>query len=154
MFKIIFYDFDGVMTDNKVYLDQKGNEMVRLSRADGLGVNKIKSLGVLQIIISSEKNPVVSMRAKKLGLQVFQSVSKKASLLKDICSQNNVPLSDVAFVGNDINDKEAMEISGYKFCPADSHQIIKKLSDHIFLSKGGNGVIRELYDFLKTKKKG
>ena len=65
---LIVYDFDGVMTDNKVFVDQKGREMVQVNRADGLGISEIKKLGIEQIIVSTENNPVVSVRAIKLGI--------------------------------------------------------------------------------------
>ena len=75
--KIICYDFDGVMTNNKVYVDQYGKEMVQVNRADGLGVEEIKKLGIEQIIISTEKNPVVSARASKLGIKCLQAINNK-----------------------------------------------------------------------------
>jgi len=152
MIKIIFYDFDGVMTDNKVYVDQKGNEMVQVNRADGLGVSEINKLGVKQIIISTEKNPVVTTRAKKLGIYCLQGIENKKDVLKNYCQKNDYELEYVAYVGNDINDKEAMEIVGYSFCPSDAHGSIKKISNHILDTKGGNGVIRELLDFINNKK--
>ena len=146
--KLIIYDFDGVMTDNKVYVDQKGNEMVQVSRADGLGVSEIKKLGIEQIIISTEKNPVVASRAKKLNIKCLQNIDNKKKSLQKYCRENNYDLREIAFVGNDINDLEAMKIVGVTFCPSDAHESILNISDHIFNSKGGDGVIRELLDFL------
>jgi len=75
--KLIAYDFDGVMTDNKVYVDQNGKETVQVNRADGMGVSEIKKLGIEQIIISTEKNPVVSARAKKLDIYCLQEIENK-----------------------------------------------------------------------------
>jgi YrbI family 3-deoxy-D-manno-octulosonate 8-phosphate phosphatase len=83
--KIIYYDFDGVMTDNKVYADQNGNEMVQVNRADGLGIAEIKKLGIKQIIISTEKNPVVSARANKLGIPCLQGIENKKDALINYC---------------------------------------------------------------------
>jgi len=151
MIKIIFYDFDGVMTDNKVYVDQKGNEMVQVNRADGLGVSEINKLGVKQIIISTEKNPVVTTRAKKLGIYCLQGIENKKDVLKNYCKKNDINLKNVAFVGNDTNDKEAMEISGYSFCPADAHDSIKAIVNHVFCKNGGHGVVRELLDLIRNK---
>ena len=150
--KLIVYDFDGVMTDNKVYVDQNGREMVQVNRADGLGVSEIKKLGIEQIIISTEKNPVVTTRAKKLGIYCLQGIENKKDVLINFCQKNDYDLEYVAYVGNDINDKEAMEIVGYSFCPDDAHGSIKKISNHILDTKGGNGVIRELLDFINNKK--
>ena len=139
------------MTDNRVYLDQNGNEMVQVNRSDGLGVAEIQKLGIKQIIISTEKNRVVSARAKKLGIPCLQGIKNKKNALKDYCNKRNINLDQVAFVGNDINDKAAMESSGIKFCPSDAHKSIKAISDHTLKSKGGDGVIRELYDLISTR---
>jgi len=149
---LIVYDFDGVMTNNKVYVDQNGKEMVQVSRADGLGVSEIKKLGIEQIIISTEKNPVVVKRAEKLGIGCMQGIENKKAALIDYCQNNDYDLKYVAYVGNDVNDKDAMEIVGYSFCPIDAHGSIKKISNHILDTKGGNGVIRELLDFINNEK--
>jgi 3-deoxy-D-manno-octulosonate 8-phosphate phosphatase (KDO 8-P phosphatase) len=151
--KLIVYDFDGVMTDNKVYVDQNNNEMVQVNRADGLGISEIKKIGIKQIIISTEKNPVVSARAKKLNIPCLQGIDNKKFALKNYCKENNIELQQVAYIGNDINDIEAMKIAGYAFCPADAHESIKVISNYIMKTKGGDGVIRELLDLI-TKKKG
>jgi 3-deoxy-D-manno-octulosonate 8-phosphate phosphatase (KDO 8-P phosphatase) len=148
MIKLIAYDFDGVLTDNNVYIDQYGNEMVQVSRADGLGIGEINKMGVIQIIISTEKNPVVTMRAKKLGLTCLQSISDKSLALKDYCEGKKLELDTVAYVGNDINDLEVMKLVGVTFCPADAHVSIKEISQYILKSKGGEGVSREILDLL------
>lgn len=146
--KLLVYDFDGVMTNNKVYVDQNGNEMVQVNRADGLAVAEIKKLGIQQIIISTEKNPVVSTRSNKLGIPCLQGIENKKDALVAYCQKNNVKSKQIAYVGNDINDKEAMELSGLTFCPFDAHQSIKKISDYKLKTDGGNGVIRELLGLL------
>ena len=147
--KLIVYDFDGVMTDNKVYIDQNGNEMVQVNRADGLGVAEIKKMEIEQIIMSTETNPVVSARAIKLDIPCLQGLDNKKDALTDYCQKNEIEIKQVAYVGNDINDKDAMEIVGFSFCPADAHETIKEISDHVFKRNGGDGVIRELLDLIK-----
>ena len=147
--KLIVYDFDGVMTNNKVYIDQNGNEMVLVSRADGLGISEIKKIGIKQIIISTEKNRVVSARANKLKIPCLQGVVDKKYALMDYCQKNNIKILEVAYVGNDINDKDVMTISGITFSPSDAHPSIKSISDYVLKSKGGDGVIRELLDLIK-----
>jgi len=146
--KLLVYDFDGVMTDNKLYIDQDGNEMVQVSRADGLGVSEIRKLGIEQMILSTEKNPVVSARAKKLGLNCLQGVKDKGQVLSQYCVEQRIPLEAVAYVGNDINDMEAMRMVGMTFCPADAHPDIKDFSSHVLKTPGGEGVVRELLDHL------
>ena len=150
--KLLVYDFDGVMTDNKVYLDQHGNEMVQVNRADGLGVAEIRKFGIEQIILSTETNPVVVARAKKLDLFCIQGVNNKAQALVDYCENLQIELSNVAYVGNDINDLEVMKLVGTTFCPVDAHVSIKEISQCILLSKGGEGVSREIFDLLTQTK--
>ena len=147
--KLVVYDFDGVMTDNKVYIDQNGNEMVQVNRADGLGVAEIKKMEIKQIIMSTETNPVVSARAIKLDIPCLQGLDNKKDALLDYSKKNDIDLKNVAYVGNDINDKDAMAIAGLSFCPADAHETIKEISDHVFKRNGGDGVIRELLDLIK-----
>jgi YrbI family 3-deoxy-D-manno-octulosonate 8-phosphate phosphatase len=147
--KLIVYDFDGVMTDNKVYIDQNGNEMVQVSRADGLGVSEIIKLGIQQIIMSTEVNPVVTQRAIKLKIPCLQGLDNKKGALLDYSKKNDIDLKNIAYVGNDINDKDAMAIAGFSFCPNDSHESIKEIADHILPRNGGDGVIRELLDLIK-----
>ena len=149
--KLIIYDFDGVMTNNTVYIDQHGNEMVQVNRADGLGVAKIKELGIQQIIISTEQNSVVSARAMKLGIPCLKGIDNKKESLLNYCQKNGININEVAYIGNDINDKEAMEIARIRFCPADAHEIIKEISDRVLKRNGGDGVIRELLDILIYK---
>jgi 3-deoxy-D-manno-octulosonate 8-phosphate phosphatase (KDO 8-P phosphatase) len=146
--KLLVYDFDGVMTDNKVYIDQHGHEMVQVSRADGLGIAEIRKLGIQQMILSTEANPVVSARAEKLDLLCLQGVDNKAKALTEYCNVHQISLSDVAYVGNDINDLEVMKLVGTTFCPADAHSSIKEITQYILGSKGGEGVSREIFDLL------
>ena len=149
---LLVYDFDGVMTDNKVFIDQNGREMVKVNRADGLGVSEIKKLGIEQIIISTEKNSVVSARASKLSIPCLQGIENKKDVLMNFCKKNDINLKNVAYVGNDINDKEAMEIVGVTFCPSDAHESIQSIAKYILKTKGGNGVVRELLDFINNEK--
>ena len=151
--KLIVYDFDGVMTNNKVYIDQNGNEMVLVSRADGLGISEIKKIGIKQIIISTEKNAVVTARARKLDIPCVQGIDNKKDYLIDYCKKNDIQILQVAYVGNDINDMGVMKIVGIKICPADAHLSIINISDYVLQTKGGDGAIREIYDMIITSDK-
>ena len=137
------------MTDNTVFIDDSGNEMVRVNRSDGLGISEIKKIGIEQIIVSTEKNLVVTERAKKLNLTCMHGIDDKQKTVSDYCNKNNIDLKNVAYIGNDINDKDVMKIVGLKFCPADAHQDIKQISDYVLNAKGGKGVIREIFDYIK-----
>lgn len=141
---LIVYDFDGVMTDNQVFVLQNGMEAVRCCRADGLGVDMIKDMGVQQVIISTESNPVVEVRAKKIDLPVIFNCKDKLKDLELYCVQNGFELLDILFVGNDINDFDVMNAVGISACPADAHPSILKIATIVLESKGGCGVVREL----------
>jgi YrbI family 3-deoxy-D-manno-octulosonate 8-phosphate phosphatase len=150
--RLIVYDFDGVMTDNRVILREDGLESVVVNRQDGLAVSALKRLGLPQVIISTEANKVVSARARKLGIDVLQGVSDKNEILKRYCRRKNVPLKDVVYVGNDLNDLEAMRSVGHPVCPSDACKEIRSLAQIVLGAKGGEGVVRKLLDCIKTPK--
>lgn len=143
---LVAYDFDGVMTDNTVLVYQDGKEAVRCNRADGLGINMIRELGVSQVIISTESNPVVEMRAAKVRLPVIYNCEDKLETLRTYCHKHDHDLSKVLFVGNDINDLEVMKAVGYPICPSDAHPSILRIASLVLESRGGCGVVRELVD--------
>ena len=146
----LIFDFDGVLTNNQVYVNENGVETVKCSRADGLAFDALKKLNKPTFIISSEKNLVVEARAKKLGTSVIQGVSDKTKTLHQLINKYNYDLKKILFVGNDLNDYLVMKICGYTACPADSHPKIKKISNICLNKKGGYGVARELIeDILK-----
>tara|TARA_B100001057_G_C22648911_1_gene871298 strand:- start:425 stop:907 length:483 start_codon:yes stop_codon:yes gene_type:complete len=150
--KLFAYDFDGVMTDNRVYLSEKGIETVKLNRADGLAIIELTKRGYKQIIISTETNKVVKMRAKKLKIEAFIGVKNKEDYLKKYCKKNKIKLSEVCFVGNDVNDIGAIKVSQFSFCPKDSHLSVKKICNKVININGGDGVIREMLDLIFYKK--
>lgn len=145
---LIVYDFDGVMTDNSVIVFQDGTEAVIVNRSDGLGVNRFCSIGIPQLILSTETNPVVKARAAKLHLEVIASCKDKKIALENYCAQKSYDLNRVIYVGNDLNDLEVMKIVGFPIAPADAHPKIKKIAKLITKAKGGEGVIKELSDYL------
>jgi YrbI family 3-deoxy-D-manno-octulosonate 8-phosphate phosphatase len=147
--KLIVYDFDGVMTNNRVILNETGVESVAANRSDGLAVGMIAELGIKQMILSTETNPVVKARAAKLKIEVIAACKDKKKALKDYCSQNGYDLKHVIFIGNDVNDTGALETAGLPICPADAHQDAAALAKVVMRADGGAGVVRELYDYLK-----
>lgn len=113
---IIVYDFDGVMTNNRVIFMQDGTEAVIVNRGDGLGVAKIRSFGIPQLLLSTEANSVVKARADKLKLEVISGCRDKKKTLLSLCSDKGYDCRRVAYVGNDVNDLEAMKIAGFPIC--------------------------------------
>lgn len=143
---VIVSDFDGVMTNNRVYLNSLGEEFVSCNRSDGLALDVLKKIGKPVFILSTEKDAVVSARAKKLDIRVIQGITNKAESLKSLSKSENFSLSNVLYIGNDINDFNAMKICGYSACPADSHKKIKQISNVTLNTKGGDGIFRELLE--------
>ena len=146
--KTIFYDFDGVMTDNKVIIDQFGNESVVVNRGDGLAVSLLKKAGFRQVIVSTESNKVVEKRAGKLGIEFFQNVGDKGEVLLEYAKMNGIDLEDAIYVGNDLNDISAFEKVGIKAAPCDAEEEVLDVVDIVIPRKGGQGVVRELYRII------
>ena len=150
------FDFDGVLTNNLVFVNQDGKESVGCNRSDGLAFDVLRKLKKPSYILSTEKNPIVSARAKKLKIQAIQGVEDKVQELLSLAKTNEYNLNRVLYVGNDINDYKAMKLCGYSACPSDSHEKIRSIATFVLQKKGGNGVIRELLevklniDFIKT----
>jgi len=142
----LVFDFDGVLTDNTVFLDEDGREWVRCNRGDGLAFNELQELGVKSYIISAEKNKIVAARASKLNIPALYGVSNKVDALQGLCIRENLDLSRVFYIGNDLNDLEAMKLSGFSACPADSHPKIKETATFKLKKNGGSGVVRELLE--------
>jgi 3-deoxy-D-manno-octulosonate 8-phosphate phosphatase (KDO 8-P phosphatase) len=142
--KLVAYDFDGVMTDNRVMIDSEGKEYVFVNRADGLAVSIFKSMGIKQVIISSEKNPLVLKRAQKLNIECISNVSDKKRCLQKYLKTSGIDRKKVIFVGNDINDLDVMNYVGYPIAPCDADQNIKNIARFITKAKGGRGVVREI----------
>lgn len=148
---LIVYDFDGVMTDNKVLVTQEGKEAVFCNRDDGWAVRKIKEKGIQQIILSSEENPVVSSRALKLSIQCVQGCLNKKDWLIQFCERENILLIRTMYVGNGLNDLEVMKTVGHSIAPKDAHPNIIEIADYVTQRKGGEGVLIEILDYIEKK---
>ena len=148
----IFYDFDGVMTDNRVLVNDTGSESVFCNRSDGLAISEFRRLGIHQAIISTETNYVVERRAEKLHIPVIHKLDTshidKGTVLEKYCTENNIDLQHAIFIGNDLNDLPALKLVGYPCCPADAYQPVKDIAVWISTKNGVYGVVRELMDAL------
>ena len=147
--KLIAFDFDGVFTDNTVYVSQDGTETVHCHRGDGFGLRKLDQLGINYIIVSTETNPVVSIRAKKLNSRCIQGVEDKFATLCQIAEDTGVPLDQIAFVGNDINDRSALENVLFPIIVADSHNDVIGYEQYRTQTPGGRGAVREVCDLFE-----
>lgn len=146
--KLLALDFDGVLTDNTVSVNQEGVESVRCWRSDGLGIQRVRQVGIEVLIISTEVNPVVTIRAGKLKIPCKQAIEDKASAIKEICTEMGIDLQHVMFVGNDINDIPALALVGAPVAVADAYP---ETFEHVVYRTekcGGKGAVREICDIL------
>jgi 3-deoxy-D-manno-octulosonate 8-phosphate phosphatase (KDO 8-P phosphatase) len=143
---VFVFDFDGVLTNNMVYLDQNGKESVSCSRGDGLAFDALRKLNKSAYILSTEKNTVVSARAQKLQISALQGVENKVAGIQEIVKKENCKIENILYVGNDLNDYRVMNLCGYTACPADSHEKIKQISSIVLKTNGGLGIVRELLE--------
>lgn len=152
--KLLVLDFDGVFTDNRVLVMEDGKEAVLCDRSDGLGLSLLREHGLEAIILSKEQNPVVSARAEKLGLEVYQSINEKLDKLKRIINKKGMGLENVIYVGNDINDLACMKNTGISIAVADAYPEVKNQADIILGHQGGRGAVREVCELIIKNKKG
>ena len=148
--RLVAFDFDGVFTDNRVYVFQDGREAVACSRSDGPGLRKLDRLGIHSIVISTEINPVVSERCKKLNIRCLQGVEDKLAVLNSIANQLAVPLSQTAFVGNDVNDLDCLKAVALPIVVNDSLAEVLPYALYRTSAKGGYGAVREVCDLLQA----
>lgn len=146
--QLVAFDFDGVFTDNRVIVDQNGVESVVCSRADGFGIAGLRSLGVQMVVLSTEVNPVVSARCKKLALPVAQGLDDKTGELRAAADRTGATLERTAFVGNDLNDIGCLDLAGVGVCVADAYPVAAEHADLMLETKGGYGAVREFCDLV------
>lgn len=144
--RLAVFDFDGVFTDNRVWTDQHGVEAVACCRSDGLGLRRLRQASVDAMILSTETNPVVSVRAAKLGIACRQGVEDKRQALLEELRARGLESRAVAFVGNDINDEPCLRLVGLPVLVADAWDEVRPLARWVLTRRGGQGAVREFCD--------
>ena len=148
--RLAVFDFDGVFTDNRVWVNEHGEEALAFSRSDGLGLRRLDEVGVQYLILSMERNPIVTARAQKLNADCLQGVDDKLSALRERAGDS---LAEVAYVGNDINDAECLRAVGVPVVPADAWSEVKTLAAWVLERPGGHGCVREFCDAVWAAKR-
>ncbi len=146
--RLVVFDFDGVMTDNRVLVMQDGTEGVLCNRSDGLGVGMLREAGVPMLILSKEENPVVSARARKLKLECLQGIDDKLTTLTGLLRERGIGPGEVAYVGNDINDLACMGYVGVPIAVADAYPPVLRVARLVTTRPGGHGAVREVCDWI------
>ena len=154
----IAFDFDGVFTDNKVWVDQDGRESVRCDRSDGLAFDLIRAfqrrgkLSAEFFILSKESNAVVLERARKLKLNCHHGIRDKLTFMRDHLksrfSSDTDLFSGLVYLGNDLNDLPLMRHAGYAVAPADAHPMVKEIAHLVLEQRGGEGFVRAFIELL------
>lgn len=149
--ELVVFDFDGVMTDNAALVDEHGRESVRVSRADGWGIARLRDAGMPMLVLSTEENAVVAARCAKLGLECVQGVRDKASALADLLAERAIDAARVAFVGNDVNDLGCLELVGFPVAVADAHPDLLARAVLVLPRDGGDGAVRAFCDLALAR---
>lgn len=145
---LVVFDFDGVFTDNRVWLTEDGRETVACHRGDGMGLALLRRQGIKIAVLSTESNPVVTARCQKLDLPCYQALEDKAVALQLLVQQRQIDLKNVIYVGNDVNDLECMRLAGHAVAVADAHPTVLAQADLVLQNCGGYGAVRELCDLI------
>ena len=151
--RLAVFDFDGVFTDNRVWVNERGEESVRCSRSDGLGLRRLDEVDVSYLIVSTEANAVVRARAAKLLTECVHGVDDKLAVLEEHAERAGATLDEVAYVGNDVNDAACLGAVGLPVVPADAWPEVVPLARWVLTRAGGEGCVREFCDAVWEAKR-
>lgn len=151
--KLLITDSDGVLTDGGMYYSEKGDELKKFNTRDGMGVQLLREIGIKTIIITGENIDLVKRRANKLGIdEIYMGVKDKEPLVREISIKHKLKLEEIAYIGDDINDLDAIKLVGLGCCVADGATKVKKASRYITKVKGGEGALREVAELIIENK--
>jgi 3-deoxy-D-glycero-D-galacto-nononate 9-phosphatase len=150
--KLVITDIDGVWTDGGMYYDQTGNEWKKFNTSDSAGVLFCRMLSIPVAIITGEDTPIVSRRANKLKIPyLYQGVSDKMAVAEKLCSELDITLADVAYIGDDIGDMTLLQCVGFSCAPSNAPQYVQSIVSHVTIKKGGDGAFREFVEHILEK---
>ncbi|MEV8092417.1 N-acylneuraminate cytidylyltransferase [Streptomyces nigra] len=144
----VVLDFDGTQTDDRVLIDSEGREFVAVHRGDGLGIAALRRSGLKLLILSTEQNPVVAARARKLRIPVLHGVDRKDLALKQWCEEQGIAPERVLYVGNDVNDLPCFALAGWPVAVASAHDVVRGAARAVTTAPGGDGAIREIAGWI------
>ena len=144
----VIFDFDGVFTDNKVYVFQDGREAVACNRSDGYGISMLRKTNIPLLVLSAEENPVVAARCRKLQLECLHGIHDKLPALTQWLADRGLDIHQTMYVGNDINDIACMQAVGFPIAVADAYPQVKAVAKLVLATQGGYGAVREVCDLI------
>ena len=145
---LVVSDFDGVMTDGRVLVFDDGREAVWCTRADGLGCDLLRNAGIEVLIVSTERNPVVAARGRKLQVEVIQGCADKGAAMRQVLAERGLRPDQVAYIGNDVNDLPAFAEVDVRIAPSDAQRSVLERATIVTECRGGDGVLREVADLI------
>ncbi|MCE5208973.1 MAG: acylneuraminate cytidylyltransferase [Chloroflexi bacterium] len=143
---LVVYDFDGVMTDNRVWVNLDGSEVIAADRSDGWGIARLRDRGIAQVVITGEINPVVKARCDKLRIPVVQGARDKPAVLRAYMEEYHIDPAQAVYLGNDVNDVPCFPLVACAVVVADAYPEAIEQADIVLQRKGGMGAVRELCD--------
>ncbi|MFG2464314.1 cytidylyltransferase domain-containing protein [Streptomyces canus] len=144
----VVLDFDGTQTDDRVLIDADGKEFVSVHRGDGLGIAALRRSGLKMLTLSTEQNPVVAARARKLKIPVLHGIDRKDLALKQWCEEQGIAPERVLYVGNDVNDLPCFALVGWPVAVASAHDVVRGAARAVTTVPGGDGAIREIASWI------
>lgn len=146
-------DVDGVLTDAGMYYGESGEELKKFHTRDGMGIKLLQAQGLITAIITMENTKIVARRGKKLGIpEVFQGAKDKAAVLCHLSEKYGIPFGQMAYIGDDVNDVEALRTVGYAAAPADCVEQVRRVVHYVCKKNGGEGAVREVIDKILAAK--
>ena len=147
--KMLVMDVDGTLTDGKIYMSANGELMKAFNIKDGYAIARLRDYGIEPVIITVRSSEIVQQRCAELKItELHQGVDNKSYKLREICKRRHMTLSQVAYIGDDLNDLSCMKICGFSACPADAMKQVKDCVSYVCETKGGDGAVREFIDYL------
>lgn len=150
--RLVVTDVDGVLTDSGMYYSETGDELKKFNTRDGKGFALLRNAGIQTAIVTSEDTKIVERRAKKIKADfLYQGVTDKVSAIKELSKKLSISMEEIAMIGDDLNDKEALSIVGFSACPQDAVSEIRDTVDYICSTKGGKGCLREVCNLIRAE---
>lgn len=149
--RLLVLDFDGVLTDNRVLVDETGREAVWCHRGDGWGIGRLKEAGIEVVVVSTEDNPAVAARCSKLKIDCVQGCNDKLAAVKAVAQRRSLQPEQIAYIGNDVNDLECLKWVGLPIVVADAEPAVRPLARLVTTRRGGYGAVREVCDLFQRQ---
>lgn len=150
--KILVLDVDGTLTDGKIYVSAQGELMKAFNIKDGYSLARLSQSGIIPVVITGRKSEIVEQRCKELKItEIHQGIENKVVKLRDVCQKYNVDLKQCAYIGDDMNDLDCMQLCGFTAAPADAVKDVLEYVDYKCKHRGGEGAVREFCDYLTSQ---